>query len=376
MMMPFPGQAHSPGEIIEELDEIACECPEFYPAVLEAALRRMARGEDGSATEQIETGLRLMLDVGEPQHTEDEALNLHDNLEDLWRFDLCKRCMEILVERFPEKALFWDYLGNATAQLGDVPTALRHSAKAMAMEPENPHFRGNHGFHHLMAGNADEAKRHLLAALRLDPENATNKGNLEVQKYLARHGGDFFDYLVRPADTEEIERLSDDDDLESLDRLCATYNRDRLQAFGRHLASSEKTRPRCADVIRTLQVFFDFVDRVSAMAGLLYEDIGHLHENFEPIMHKFIFKFGDVDREMMEDVCESLLEYYGFLVRTNLVSPDEIKRFRAMVRRKREGLIDKMERYNAIRHDDDLGDEEKEAIREELFEGDHAWPHL
>jgi hypothetical protein len=158
--------------------------------------------------------------------------------------------------------------------------------------------------------------------------------------------------------------------------LCATYNRDRLQALGRHLAADEKSRSRCADVIRTLESFFDFVDRVSAMAGLLYEDIGHLHVNFQPIMHKFIFKFADVDREMMEDVCESLLEYYGFLARKNLVSPAEIKRFRAMIRRKRKGLIDKMERYNAIRHDDGLDEEEKEAIREELFEGDHAWPHL
>jgi hypothetical protein len=376
MMMPFPGQVHSPGEIIEALDEIASECPEFYPAVLESALRRMARGESGSAAEQIETGLRWMLDVGVPQHTEEEALNLHDNLEDLWRFDLCKRCMEILIERFPETAVFWDYLANATAQLGDIPAALRHSAKAMAMEPENSHFRGNHGLHHLMAGNADEAKTHLLAALRLDPENATNRGNLEVQKYLARHGGDFSDYLVRPVDAEEIERLSDDEDVEALDRLTASYNRDRLQAFGRHLVADEKSRGSCTGVIRTLESFFDFVDRVSAMAGLVYEDIGHLHKNFEPIMHKFIFKFADVDREIIEDLCDSLLEYYGFLAHRKLVSPAAIERFREMVHRKRNGLTDKVERYNAIRHDDDLGDEEKEAIREELFEGDHAWPHL
>lgn len=58
------------------------------------------------------------------------------------------------------------------------------------------------------------------------------------------------------------------------------------------------------------------------------------------------------------------------------LSPAEIKRFRAMVSRKRKGLIDKMERYNAIRHDDGLDEEEKEAIREELFDGDHACPHL
>ncbi|MBC8871605.1 MAG: hypothetical protein H8E44_19440 [Planctomycetes bacterium] len=376
LMLPFPGLARSPGEVIEELEEIVRECPEFYPAVLELVLRRMADGADGSAAEQIETGLRLMLDVGDPQHMEEEATALHDNLENLWRFDLCKRCLEVLVERFPDKALFWDYLGNATAQLGDVTEALRHSAKATDMAPDNAFFRSNHGLHHLMDGNASEAEIHLSAALRLDPENEVTKGNLEVQKYIARHGGNFSDYLVRPVDREEIERLSDDEDFEPRDQLCATYNADRMQALGRNMAAGADTRGRCADVIATLQSFFDFVDRVSNMTGLLHEDIGHVFRHFNAIMHKFIFKFGDVDREMIEDVCESLLVYYGFLARLELVPPAEFKQFQAMVRRNRKGLIEKMERYNAIRHDPGLDEEEKEAIREELFEDDHLWPHL
>jgi len=177
-------------------------------------------------------------------------------------------------------------------------------------------------------------------------------------------------------DREEIERLSDDDDLERLDRVCATYNLDRLQALGRNLAADEDRRTRCAEIIRTLENYFDFVDRVSNTAGLLYEDIGHAERHFKAIMHKFIFKFADVDRNMIEDVCESLLEYYGFLAREKLVSPGRFRPFRAMVRRNRKGLIDKLERYNGIRHDDGLDEEEKEAIRAELFDGDHLWPHL
>jgi hypothetical protein len=35
-----------------------------------------------------------------------------------------------------------------------------------------------------------------------------------------------------------------------------------------------------------------------------------------------------------------------------------------------------MERYNAVRHDKTMEEEQKEAHREELFEGDHAWPHI
>jgi hypothetical protein len=39
-------------------------------------------------------------------------------------------------------------------------------------------------------------------------------------------------------------------------------------------------------------------------------------------------------------------------------------------------LLEKMERYNAIRHDQDLDEDEKEEIRAELFEGDHLWPFI
>jgi plasmid stability protein len=35
-----------------------------------------------------------------------------------------------------------------------------------------------------------------------------------------------------------------------------------------------------------------------------------------------------------------------------------------------------MERYNAIRHDNSVEEEQKEALREEIFEGNHAWPHI
>jgi len=39
-------------------------------------------------------------------------------------------------------------------------------------------------------------------------------------------------------------------------------------------------------------------------------------------------------------------------------------------------LREKMHRYNNIRHDYTISEEEKEEIREKLFEGDHTWPFL
>ncbi|MBI2481722.1 MAG: hypothetical protein HYV60_24675 [Planctomycetia bacterium] len=375
---PFPGtRPPAPGEVIEELEDVLKGCPEFYPAAIEIVLRRQgAELADGSEAELIGRGLRLMLEFGAPERPEEESLNLIDNLEGLWRFDLCKLCLEILTDRFPEKAIYWDYLANANAQLGDVPAALRLSAKATEMEPRNGFIRANRGLFYLMAGDAKEAEVHLLEARRVDPENPEARGNLEVQRYLARHGGNFDDYLLRPVDREQLDHLDADGDFEGLDRLCGQYNNDRLQALGRKLSSDDESRVQCGGLIRTLQMFFDFVDRVSNMAGRLDEDVSHVDRYFEPIMHKFIYKFGDVDRQLMKEVFESLLTFYGFLSDRKLIAAEQLKEFRSTVRRNRTPLIKKMERYNAIRHDGTMDEDRKEEIRRELFADDHCWPHL
>ena len=115
--------------------------------------------------------------------------------------------------------------------------------------------------------------------------------------------------------------MLDDDDSEELDRLCDAYNRDRLTAFGLSLIRDKQRRSRAADMMSTLKTFFAFVDRVANVVGFLNERILFVHRHFDAIMHKFIFKFGDVDRPMIEDICESLLEYYGFLERRNSCRP-------------------------------------------------------
>ncbi len=47
-----------------------------------------------------------------------------------------------------------------------------------------------------------------------------------------------------------------------------------------------------------------------------------------------------------------------------------------MINGMKNELIGKMQRNNFIRHNDDISDEEKEDIREELFKGGHEWPFL
>jgi hypothetical protein len=83
-----------------------------------------------------------------------------------------------------------------------------------------------------------------------------------------------------------------------------------------------------------------------------------------------------VDREMMEDVFEALQAYYGYLASRRIVEGTAFNLFLETVLKTKAELLDKMERYNAIRHDAAMSEKKKEKLREKLFEGDHFWPHI
>ncbi len=106
----------------------------------------------------------------------------------------------------------------------------------------------------------------------------------------------------------------------------------------------------------------------------LFDDLVTIHIHFKPIMHKFIFKPKDVDDEIFEDIYMSLIAFYDFLFRHKLLDGSDYKEFVRDIKGMKSELRGKMHRYNKIRHDNTISDEEKEDIREELFEGDYTWP--
>lgn len=373
-MIPLFGKQLSLEEIIERLEMILKECPQFYPALMDLALRRLALGGERLVEQQIEEGFNLMLELSESEHIDEELDIFLDNLEKLWRFDLSKYYLDILIERYPQNALFHDFLAHATARIGDVAGALPHIEKAVQLEPDNHHFKSNQGWLYLMAGNLQEADEALESALFLNTDDEVVKGNLEIYKYLSKHGGNYFDYLLRPVEEEKLERLKDEEDWEEVDRMCDSYNNCRFEAMAQYFLQENKDEiPRLADILATLREFFRFVRKVD-QDEYLNEDLDFIYEYFKPIMHKFIFKFGDIDHKMIEEIYEALLGYYEFLACKGLVSTKEFKRFRKKILGMKKKLIGKMQRYNAIRHNKDMDEDKKEAIRDELFEGDHSWP--
>jgi hypothetical protein len=377
LRMPAFRSAPTEGEIVGRLRGIARRCPQFYPAVMELGLRLLSINGDQRSVRSLVKAFRLMLELAPPKHFAEEMDGVIENLEKLWRFDISRHLLENLANRRRLSATLHDSLAHAAARLGDLEAAQRHIAEALRLEPRNKSFWSNKGLYHLMGGELKEAGIALRKARQAEPKDPVVLGNLEIHEYLGKHGGNYLDYLQRPLDRKPIDRLADQEKWDQADSLRADYNDCRMEAFAQStLLESREMLPRLPRLLATLRVFFRFVDQIDSSGVFLNEDISLVHRNFKPIMHKFIFKFGDVDRETMEDVFDALMAYYGFLASRRIVNGAEFRDFRKTISGMKVELTGKMERYNAIRHDNSVEEEQKEALREEIFEGNHAWPHI
>ena len=304
------------------------------------------------------------MDLADPKHNAENMDGIIENLEKIWRFDISRRLLNMMADRQSLSADLLDSLAHAEARLGDLDAALLHIQEAIKLAPKDYGFWANKGWYHLMRGELKDAELALKKALQIKPKDPVASGNLTILQYLRRHGGTYWNYLERPLDRAEIERLIDQEDDQATE-LCADFNTCRIEAFAQAaLLKGGKDLSRLSDLLATLRTFFSFVSQIDSSGFFLNEDIAVISENYRPIMHKFIFKHGDVDREMMEDVWESLQAYYGFLADRRIVDTADFE------------FLDKMEQYNAIRHDDSLSEKRKEQIRQKLFGDDHCWPHF
>jgi tetratricopeptide (TPR) repeat protein len=376
ILAPFFSAPLSQDQIVSRLRNMARRCPQFYPAHIELGTRLLCRKNSRGAEQMIDKGFRLMMDLANPKNHAKNMDGIIENLEKLWRFDISRRLLKLMADRQPLGADLLDSLAHAEARLGDIDAALLHVTEAIKLEPKDYGFWANKGWYCLMRGDLDDADAALAKALQIKPKDPVASGNLTILQYLRKHGGTYWNYLERPLDRTEIERLIDQED-DRATELCEDFNTCRIEAFAQAaLLKGGKDLSRLSDLLATLRTFFNFVSQIDSSGFFLNEEIAVISGNYRPIMHKFIFKHGDVDREMMEDVWESLRAYYGFLAGRRIVDTADFESLQKTIRKTKGEFLDKMEKYNAIRHDDSLSEKNKEQIRQKLFEKDHCWPHF
>lgn len=367
---------------VEQIDEnmagILENCPQFFPALLQRGQYHVGIGKNSQAIGFYNRGFELMIEIMDGEELFDTVDKLINGLERHLRYDLCCRYLKRLIELYPKKALFYDYLAGSILQSknSSIQEAITFQMKAIELEPENATFLSNLGWIHLTAGSLKDAEGTLKKALEIKPDDQFTKGNMEVLQYLKKRKkcGTFIDYLIRPVDYIELQQIEDKEEYDELESLYADYNGSRMAAFKIILLAEGDYLPhQISNFAIILELFFSFVKNILE-DDFLFDDLVTVHIHFKPIMHKFIFKHKDVDDEIFEDIYMSLIAFYDFLSRYKLLDRSDCKEFVRDIKDMKSELREKMHRYNNIRHDYTISEKEKEEIREELFEGDHTWP--
>ncbi len=378
--MPFLRKMSS-ADIVEELDNITKKCSTFYPAFFELGIYLMSMGNETLGQEKIEHAFQNLLKTTDSKKALEAVDALYDNLAQIYRYDISYRYFRMVVEKYPDAAQIYDNIAHSAAMLGYKEEAMTAIERAIQIKPKSHLFVSNLGWFNIIFGNLKEAEEALLRAKQLKPTDKIIKGNIKVLDYLKeRGGGTYFDYLIRPIDYDELERIENDDEDEYEDnemlKLCQQYNHCRLEAMA--MEELQKETPNISllyDKLSTLKHLFGFIENIID-DYFLFDDISFMETNFEKIMHIFIVKFKDIDNELLNCIYRDTLDFYSFLKENNLIDASSYTDYKTEIMDLKKELMDKIKRYNAIRHDSTISDSEKEDIRYELFAGDHEWPYF
>lgn len=377
--MPFFGPPLTGEGRIKRLKEILRTCPEYYPVIMELGKRYILMGKDDLARSRFEKGFLL---AGKHLSMEDSIegyYNVCEFLEERFRFRMALEFYERLMNIENDKAKVYDHMSHSHVWLGEYDEAFENMQKTLELCDSNSRYYCNMGWVEMLRGNPVAAKSMLERSLELDESDNITKNNYDVCKLLLKDKklNNWEDYLLRPVDREYILKLEDEEDWEEHDKQVGTFNYSVTEAFKFELMhNTEYTSHEKNDIIFTLAYIFKFIEEIQGSGYFLYDDMATVSDDFKPIMHKFIFKTGDIDEKIFNDVYSALLEFYGFLAKRKLVSTADYNELKEVMLELKPELMEKMRRYNEIRHNDDYTEEEKEDIRDELFDGDYTWSFL
>jgi len=369
------GDPMTPGEINTMLKHIIETCEAFYPAYMEKGVRNIIY-DYGAAVKDTDTGFEIFLQLADKTGMEDEFDAFSENLAKKWRWDLIAKYGKEMINQYPRNAFYYDITSHALAFLNHEYESLKLGEKSVELDPNNKYFTNNLGFNYMIFNNLEKAAKMFEKSLNIDPEHKHAENNLNECKYLLKNNLTLKDYYLSPPDLDKIEKLADDDEWEEVDKLIANINFQRKLMFQLLTAPDHMYKdyphPR---IFLTLEPFFRFTSSLE-QSYLLNEDIDFFSDHFRAIIHKFIFKHADVDDEILQEIFEGILLFYGFLSDHGAIEKENFLDFKEKISGMKDEMFTKMHRYNEIRHDYSISDEEKENIRDELFEGDHIWQML
>ncbi len=369
---PLAGQ-----ERIDYLNDILKGCPEYYPALIELGYRHIKEGMDEAGKAFLNRGIQSLKTHFPNENLIDAYYSICEFLEEHLRFEMAIEYYDQLMEIESDKANVYDSVSHCYSCLGDMEKTFETQRKALELCDSNHRFYCNMGWFEMIYGNPDAAKAMLEKSLELNREDEITLNNYGACKLMLENKRlkNWEAYLLRETDYEYLEKLEDEGDFKEYKKQIRIYNRDKIGAFKSDLIQNPDYTPaeKC-DILFSLNYTLDLIWKLYDSEYFFYDDLFGVREDFKPIMHKVILKTGDIDKEIFNGIYTALLEFYKFLAKRKVVSGYRSLENK-MLKLKPE-LVEKMLRYNEIRHNDEYTDEEKDEIREELFEDDAFLPFL
>lgn len=377
----------TPQERIDLVKETLKLCPDYYPAMLDIGQYCLDMGKDKEAKKYFDSGIKIVEKHLSKKEYREAIKGICDFLETRFRYKMAVEYYEQWLGKEKSKkdlAYLYNSMGFCYDFLGDRDKAIEFEKKAVDLH-KCPDYHSDLGWSYLILGDVKKAKKSLDSALKLDKKHETANANMEVYGWLAGNKNKKFnDYQLRKIDWdyigkfEEYDDLDDDADDKDFDeylRVVAEYNWCRLEAFKRDLLKNPEyahTLSEKFEIFSTLKGFLKFVEELCE-DPFLYDRAWTIENNFDMIMHKFIFKMSDVDEKIFNDIYTGVLEFYKFLQKNKLKDKSGYNDLKNTMLESKSELKEKMLKYNEVRHNPDYTEDEKEKIRDELFEGHHEF---
>lgn len=320
------------------LDQIEAICPYYYPVLFLRGEYMLRVGMDPEGEEYIEKAFESIFDI-----IDDEEEFIHEipaeteNLAKLLRYDLASKYMEKAVTLFPESAALYDYLAYYLLQQPgiDKQQVLENQEKALELEPDNDYFINNLGWIYMIYGEHEKAMELFRKAIDYSSDEHPDTENMDIAEYMQEHGINYLQYLLRPADMDEIRGLVKHHAVEEITDLCNLYNTDRLTAFKQyHVHNKTLPIPKILNTVHFVEAFLEAVNRNIDEDSFTIEDI-FLFDHVTNFSHKtrnfieaFIEKNDRVEDPLQSVIFDALDTLYTFMRDQGGITPqlyDEAK---------------------------------------------------
>ncbi len=351
--------------------DVLAVCPWFYPALFHRAELMLRFGVDGGERE-FEQGFRLMREILDKESELEQEISLRlSHLEELLRYDLAAKYAEEAIRMLPDAAVFYDERAFYMFHLpnGDKSKARQLMLQALDMEPDNEYFIANYGWMLMLEGRLDEAHEQFDKAVSFNGDLQSAWRNLEiVDVMIERNIKNYYDYLLRPVDREQLQAFMDEADFDGVADMCTEYNTDRIEAFKLHHLQSTALPPHdTLDALELLTPFMEAIVNTIDTDFVLFENTKLLYDRPGLIFYNYFNAMGNVDEPLLHSLNHALSELYTFLSQKNLIPKTELPRLLDHLTAQtthHAGLID---RYYQTLHSPDLHEDQKDTNIALLF---------